>query len=173
MLVGAASGAAAAIGSMPFDVTFTRMNLGSCPFTQSSNGVGHNLSAFGNTLRTIVVQGGGPQALFAGLVPRLLQCVPAGIVYWTVVEATRRTLESKFEVERPIDEDISASVKIQSSLLSEQQTHEAPSHVAMMPTCPAMPAVPVFKAQLDSQAARLLQPLSLTQMDLSAFGTAA
>ena len=173
MLVGAASGAAAAIGSMPFDVTFTRMNLGSCPFTQSSNGVGHNLSAFGNTLRTIVVQGGGPQALFAGLVPRLLQCVPAGIVYWTVVEATRRTLESKFEVERPIDEDISASVKIQSSLLSEQQTHEAPSHVAMMPTCPAMPAVPVFKAQLDSQAARLLQPLSLTQMDLSAFGSAA
>ncbi|KAG7670645.1 hypothetical protein KSW81_003202 [Nannochloris sp. 'desiccata'] len=108
MVIGAASGAAAAIASMPFDVTFTRMNLGSCMLPTAagaSNGsVRHSLANFVGTVRLIVAQGGGPHALFAGVVPRLLQTVPAGMVYWAAVEATRRALENRYDIEKPTDE---------------------------------------------------------------------
>jgi hypothetical protein len=111
MLIGAASGAAAAIASMPFDVTFTRMNLGTCVLpgaagtaTAGTVGLGsmrHSFSSFASTVRLIVAQGGGPHALYAGVVPRLLQTVPAGMVYWAAVEATRRALESKYDIDTP------------------------------------------------------------------------
>lgn len=108
MVIGAASGAAAAIASMPFDVTFTRMNLGTCMLPTAagaSNGsVRHSLANFVGTVRLIVAQGGGPHALFAGVVPRLLQTVPAGMVYWAAVEATRRALENRYDIEKPTDE---------------------------------------------------------------------
>jgi solute carrier family 25 S-adenosylmethionine transporter 26 len=103
MAVGAVSGAAAAIASMPFDVIFTRMNLAGGGV--SGGGVGGSLAAFGATARAIVAQGGGPGALFAGVVPRLLQTVPAAMIYWAAVEATRRHLETNFEVERPAGVD--------------------------------------------------------------------
>lgn len=157
MLVGAASGAAAAIASMPFDVTFTKMNLGTlgvCTNTLPgavSPGVGQNLAAFVNTIKSILAQGGGPQALFVGVVPRLLQTVPAGMVYWMAVEGTRRALESKFVVERPNDED------------SPPAAHGHPPHphavMVVPPTPPA--AMPVLKAQIESQPVGLLQALSI------------
>jgi solute carrier family 25 S-adenosylmethionine transporter 26 len=101
MLIGAASGAAAAIASMPFDVTFTRMNLGTCALPTGAVSSRHGLASFAATVRLIVAQGGGPHALFAGVVPRLLQTVPAGMVYWAAVEATRRALESKYDIQQP------------------------------------------------------------------------
>lgn len=174
MLVGAASGAAAAIASMPFDVTFTKMNLGTlgvCPSTAAASalapGVGHNLAAFVSTIKSIVAHGGGPQALFVGVVPRLLQTVPAGMVYWMAVEATRRALESKFVVERPIDEDSPPAVH-------GHPPHPHPHAVAVAVTpvalpAAAVPAVPVLKAQVESQPVGLLHSLSIPSAALSDF----
>jgi len=120
MLIGATSGAAAAIASMPFDVTFTRMNLGTCVLptasgASSGNCVRHTLANFVAIVRLIITQGGGPHALFAGVVPRLLQTVPAGMVYWAAVEATRRALENKYEVDKPIEEMVLATAVPKSS----------------------------------------------------------
>jgi solute carrier family 25 (mitochondrial S-adenosylmethionine transporter), member 26 len=107
MLIGALAAATAAIVAMPFDTTFTRMHLTpsapACPL--GSNGArGSPLgsaNAFFRTASSIVATGGGPGALFVGLVPRLLHTVPAGIVFWAAVEGTRRALEGHFDVEGP------------------------------------------------------------------------
>ena len=86
---GATAGVAAALASMPCDVIKTRMDLTGA----GGGGPAAALQAFFRTGRAIVAAGGGgPQALFVGLVPRLLQTVPSAIVYWCVVEASRRHL---------------------------------------------------------------------------------
>lgn len=86
---GAAAGVAAALASMPCDVIKTRMDLTGA----GAGGPAAALRSFFITGRAIVAAGGGPQALFVGIVPKLLQTVPSAIVYWCVVEATRRSLE--------------------------------------------------------------------------------
>ena len=106
MMVGAAAAAAAAVASMPFDITFTHMHIGESVAASAVSAAGvsssrNQLVNFFATAQTIVATGGGPQALFRGMLPRLLHTVPAGMVYWVVVEATRRALESKYNVERP------------------------------------------------------------------------
>jgi hypothetical protein len=128
MLIGAASGTAAALASMPFDVTFTRMNLGTQMLSTAAAGssggsVRHSLANFAATVRLIIAQGGGPHSLFTGVVPRLLQTVPAGMVYWAAVEATRRALENRYEIEKPKDESL---VEKGSSfcMVSARRSHE-------------------------------------------------
>lgn len=101
MAIGAAAGATAAVASMPFDVTFTRMNLSAACMVASDAhrpGLAQSLTGFLATARQIMVEGGGPKALFAGLTPRLLQTVPAGIVYWMAVEGARRALHAHCDV---------------------------------------------------------------------------
>lgn len=102
MVIGAAAGAAATIASMPFDATFTKMNLGAaCLVSQAGGrpiGIGERMASFYDTARTITAQGGGMRALFVGVLPRLMQTIPAGMIYWMAVEATRRTLERNFDV---------------------------------------------------------------------------
>jgi hypothetical protein len=87
MAVGAAAGAAAAVASMPFDVVFTRMQVGGA--------AGGGGGGFAATARAVVAAG-GPQALYAGAVPRLLQTVPAAVVYWMAVEGCRRALTERY-----------------------------------------------------------------------------
>jgi solute carrier family 25 (mitochondrial S-adenosylmethionine transporter), member 26 len=98
--MGAIAGAAAAVASMPMDVVFTRMACeaglgpvsGAACASAASRSPLQSATAFAETAKCIVAQGGGPQVLFAGLGPRLLQTVPAAMVYWATVEATRRAL---------------------------------------------------------------------------------
>lgn len=94
MWIGAAAGGSAAVASMPFDVTFTRMNTAAA--SAAAAGV-TPVAAFCASARQIVATG-GPQALFAGVLPRLLHTVPAGIVYWMAVEGCRRTLRERCDV---------------------------------------------------------------------------
>ena len=101
MAIGAVAAGVAAIASMPFDVIFTRLNVldgGVGSAVGGPVGIRRSLAVFANTTKSIVVQGGGVGALFVGVVPRLVQTVPSGMLYWCAVEATRRALESKFNV---------------------------------------------------------------------------
>ena len=96
-MVGAASGAVATVVSMPFDVIFTRMNvLGHFGADGRNKSITALLGAFWTTAATTCKH--GTRACFVGLVPRLLQTVPAGMIYWMAVEATRRALETQFDV---------------------------------------------------------------------------
>lgn len=96
-MVGAAAGAVATIVSMPFDVIFTRMNVLHLPDGRNKS-IAALLGAFWTT--AVSTCGHGTRACFVGLVPRLLQTVPAGMVYWMAVEATRRALDEQFDVEQ-------------------------------------------------------------------------
>jgi len=86
-LMGALSGAMAAIVSTPFDVICTKTNLS----TPSGTSMRGSLIHFFEAARTEAAAG-GIRAFYVGLSPRLLQMIPAGIIYWAVVESTRRKL---------------------------------------------------------------------------------
>eukprot|EP00890_Picochlorum_soloecismus_P003030 jgi/Picsp_1/3728/NSC_06564-R1_uncoupling protein ucp-4 solute carrier family 25 member 27 variant 1 len=91
-IMGAASGLCAAMISTPFDVICTKTNLES-----GSNRKGMNLKESMNNFRMTAKREwcqSGVRGLYVGFMPRLLQMIPAGIIYWAVVESTRRHLES-------------------------------------------------------------------------------
>lgn len=83
---------------MPCDVIKTRMDLAPrC--APGAPGLLCSARAFLETGRQLAAAGGGPQALFVGLAPRLLQTVPSTMLYWAAVEGTRRFFQQQFEVE--------------------------------------------------------------------------
>ena len=49
--------------------------------------------AFRDTARAELAQG-GIRRLYVGVVPRLMQMVPASVIYWLVVEEVRRSISS-------------------------------------------------------------------------------
>ena len=93
VILGATAGCAAAILSTPFDVICTKVQTSAVSSQSSKNSTMLNsFRAFGETAR-IEFSSGGMKALYAGFVPRLLQMVPASVIYWAVVESTRRSLQ--------------------------------------------------------------------------------
>lgn len=82
---------------MPFDVVKTRLDLQPC--SGMGGGPIHAVRVFCQTGQQLMRQGGGPQALFVGLCPRLLQTLPSTVLYWMAVEACRRALTTHFDVE--------------------------------------------------------------------------
>ncbi len=93
-LLGAVAGCAAALLSNPFDVVCTKVQTSPPP----SGGTHHvtmrsSLVAFRDTARAELAQG-GIRRLYVGVVPRLMQMVPASVIYWLVVEEVRRSISS-------------------------------------------------------------------------------
>ncbi|KAI3431773.1 hypothetical protein D9Q98_010529 [Chlorella vulgaris] len=98
MLIGAVAGVASVLVSMPCDVIKTHMDLFPPVCASARGGVLSSTRAFFETGRRLVALG-GPQALFVGVAPRLLQNVPSCMVYWAAVEATRRFMVHHFDVQ--------------------------------------------------------------------------
>jgi hypothetical protein len=86
---------------MPCDVIKTRMDLQPASVAAAAGGGGllRSTRAFVDTGRQLVAAGGGPQALFVGMGPRLLQTVPSCMVYWAAVEGCRRLMQHHCEVD--------------------------------------------------------------------------
>jgi hypothetical protein len=91
-IMGAASGLCAALISTPFDVICTKTNLESGSNRKRMN-FKESMDNFRMTAKREWCQS-GVKGLYVGFMPRLLQMIPAGIIYWAVVESTRRHLES-------------------------------------------------------------------------------
>jgi len=96
-LIGAAAGCAAALLSNPFDVICTKVQT-SCPLSSAPSShtpkvtMRSALAAFRDTARTEFSQGGF-RRLYVGVIPRLMQMVPASVIYWLVVEEARRRIQ--------------------------------------------------------------------------------
>ena len=91
-MMGAASGLCAALISTPCDVICTKTNLES-----RTNRKGMNLKESMDNFRMTAKREwrqSGVRGLYVGFMPRLLHMIPAGVIYWAAVEATRRHLES-------------------------------------------------------------------------------
>lgn len=90
LAIGAGAGFAAVLLSMPFDCVKTYMQ------THGSELHGHGVVGitreFFATGRRMVAKS-GPGALYVGVVPRLLQQVPACMLCWWAIEACARALE--------------------------------------------------------------------------------
>jgi hypothetical protein len=91
LLVGAAAGATAVLLSMPTDCIKTVMETGGGVPVAAGGGVRATTAAFLATGRQLVARH-GPQGLFIGLVPRLLEQVPSTMLYFGAVGACRRLL---------------------------------------------------------------------------------
>lgn len=94
-IMGAVAGVSAAILSTPFDVICTKTNLSNA--AQARGTMVDSLKAFGKNAQ-IEFQKGGVRAFYSGFLPRLLHMVPAGVIYWAVVESSRRALSPKRQV---------------------------------------------------------------------------
>ncbi|KIY95208.1 hypothetical protein MNEG_12754 [Monoraphidium neglectum] len=93
MAIGAASGAAAVVVSMPFDVVKTYLQThGSQVAAKAGGGVWGEAVAFASTGASMV-RANGPGSLFVGLAPRLVQQVPSSTICWYVIEQCRELLE--------------------------------------------------------------------------------
>jgi hypothetical protein len=110
---------------MPCDVIKTRMDLQPASVAAAAGGGGllRSTRAFVDTGRQLVAAGGGPQALFVGMGPRLLQTVPSCMVYWAAVEGCRRLMQHHFEVDgaepsSPSSSSLSSSSSSASSSLA-------------------------------------------------------
>lgn len=90
MCIGAFSGAAAVLVSMPFDVVKTYMQIHSGA-TASTTLVQQTAGFFGTGFA--MVRKRGPGALFVGVVPRLIQQIPSSTVCWWSIESCRKALE--------------------------------------------------------------------------------
>ncbi|WPT12529.1 Mitochondrial RNA-splicing protein MRS3 [Picochlorum sp. SENEW3] len=91
-VLGAAAAVTAAVLSTPFDVVCTKTNVSGA--ARAHGTMFDSLKSFGKTART-EFQKGGVRAFYSGFLPRLLQMVPAGVIYWAVVESSRRALSPK------------------------------------------------------------------------------
>lgn len=96
-LIGAAAGCTAALLSNPFDVVCTKVQTSPVPPHGNCHSLRSSLAAFMDTARAEFAVG-GMRRMYAGFVPRLLQMVPASVVYWLVVEEARRRIQ---RVDRP------------------------------------------------------------------------
>lgn len=130
MVTGAIAGGTAAIVAMPFDTTFTRMNI--VPLattTPSSPGV---IQGSLNSARIFfatghkMVEAGGVRSLFVGLGPRLLQAIPASVVFWMAVEGSRRLLEKHYELENTYGDDGAERSR------NIKEVHSTPGHCGAM-----------------------------------------
>ena len=90
-LLGAAAGCAAALLSNPFDVVCTKVQTSSPSSGNAHHTMRSSLAAFRDTARAELAQG-GIRRLYVGVVPRLMQMVPASVIYWLVVEEVRRSI---------------------------------------------------------------------------------
>jgi hypothetical protein len=91
LLVGAAAGATAVLLSMPTDCIKTVMETGGGVPVAPGGGMRATTAAFMATGRQLVARH-GPQGLFIGLVPRLMEQVPSTMLYFGAVGACRRLL---------------------------------------------------------------------------------
>jgi solute carrier family 25 S-adenosylmethionine transporter 26 len=91
-LIGAVAGCAAALLSNPFDVICTKVQTSTVPGGRTHHSMGSSLAAFRDTARAEFAQG-GMRRLYVGVVPRLMQMVPASVIYWLVVEEARRRIQ--------------------------------------------------------------------------------
>ena len=80
---GGAAGGIAAFVTTPMDCIKTQINCNSSLRSLGVRAVARHMLA-----------SGGPAAFFAGVIPRLMERVPASAVYWLAAEATRRVLEA-------------------------------------------------------------------------------
>jgi solute carrier family 25 S-adenosylmethionine transporter 26 len=94
-LLGAAAGCAAALLSNPFDVICTKVQTSPTRSGDTHHTMRSSLVAFRDTARAEFAQG-GMRRLYVGLVPRLMQMVPASVIYWLVVEEVRRSIVSRY-----------------------------------------------------------------------------
>lgn len=153
MLIGAVAGAASVLLSMPCDVIKTRMDLGGGA-RAVGGGVLASTRAFFDTGRQLVRAGGGLQALFVGVAPRLLQTVPSTMVYWAAVEGTRRLMQQHCDIDggppsedaapRPMAAAVEAPVAMAASApelalssSSSDSDSESSSSVGLAPTASA------------------------------------
>lgn len=91
-LLGAVAGCAAALLSNPFDVICTKVQTSSMPSGDKRHTMRSSLVAFRDTARAEFAQG-GIRRLYVGVIPRLMQMVPASVIYWLVVEESRRRIQ--------------------------------------------------------------------------------
>lgn len=90
LVVGAASGAAAVLVSMPFDSIKTYMQTHGTDL--AGKGLLGSAKLFLLTGQQLVARK-GVASLYYGVTPRLLQQVPAAMIGWWTVHAIARTLE--------------------------------------------------------------------------------
>lgn len=96
-LIGAAAGCAAALLSNPFDVICTKVQT-SAPSSRTGAKqkitMRSSLVAFRDTAQAEFAHGGF-RRFYVGVVPRLMQMVPASVIYWLVVEEVRRRIQRR------------------------------------------------------------------------------
>lgn len=126
MLIGAIAGVAAAFASMPFDTTFTKMHICSVRGIGANSSKGiisgtiNNMFLFFGTAHKMV-EVGGVRALFAGMGPRLMQTIPASVVFWMAVEGTRRMLANNFEITDEINVESENKIRKQENIIVENR----------------------------------------------------
>ena len=90
LFIGAAAGAMAVFASMPADLINTRMQTVDCHSTKGKNWLQIMLSFFVTGKQILARDGVG--ALFRGCAPRLMNHVPASMLFWLTLETCQRAL---------------------------------------------------------------------------------
>lgn len=90
-LIGAIAGCVAAVLSTPFEVVCTKVQTSASSPSKVHHTLTSSLKGFTRVAKKEFARG-GIRALYVGFIPRLLHMVPASVIYWLVVEESRRNL---------------------------------------------------------------------------------